>query len=311
MKALRAELVGAAPAPRVRAKAIATPHDWALPPASRSDRTTLTLLNGIDAGHTFTIETSVIVGRDETVEVCIRDDAVSRRHACISRRSDGSFLLEDLESTNGTFVDAVPIKARVLSSGVRIHLGPRVALRFATTDETEDTMQRRLYDSSTRDALTAAFNRAALAERLLSEVAFTRRNGSPLWLLMLDLDHFKLVNDAYGHLVGDQMLREVAHCATSMLRCEDVFARFGGEEFVVLTRDADRRAAFALAERLRCALGAVAVKVGADGVSTTVSIGGAALSECAPPTGEALLALADRRMYAAKTAGRNAACLEG
>ena len=319
VKALRAEIFPATPGPTdtatpqaTRAQlSVPTPHDFIVPSLQRSDRSTLTVLNGVDAGRTFTVATSIVIGRDPSSDLCLDDDAVSRQHARVTRGEGGSFILEDLGSTNGTFVGAVAIKRCVITSGDRIHIGPHIALRFATTDETEDTMQRRLYETSTRDALTGVLNRAALTERLAAEVAFTRRTGTTLWLLMLDLDRFKHINDKYGHLAGDQILRTVAQRAVQVIRVEELFARYGGEEFVVVSRGSDREAATALAERLRQALQGIGISLGGELVSTTVSIGGASLTECDVADGDRLLALADRRLYAAKTAGRNLVCLDG
>jgi len=321
LKAVRAEIVAEAVtrtrarplAPRAPsiAKMIPTPREFVVPPAPHADRSTLTVLSGIDAGRTFALGTTTVIGRDLTADVVIDDEAVSRFHARITRLPDGAFLLEDLGSTNGTFVDAEPVSRWPLASGARVHLGPHVAMRFATTDEAEDTMQRRLYEASTRDPLTGVLNRAALMERLASEVAFTRRSGASVWLLMLDVDRFKLVNDTHGHLVGDQLLCAIARRAASVVRVEDVFARYGGDEFVVLSRAADLEQARALADRMRQSLRGVGLRVGDELVSTFVSIGGGSLGECPNGGGEELVALADRRLYAAKAAGRDRVCLEG
>jgi diguanylate cyclase (GGDEF)-like protein len=290
--------------------AIATPPEFQVPLAPRSDRTTLTVLNGVDAGRTYTVAASVTIGRDAAADICIDDGAVSRTHARLTQIAGGGFVLEDLRSTNGTFVGGLPVRKRTLCSGDRIHVGPHVALRFATTDETEDTLQRRLYEASTRDTLTGALNRAALMDRLTAEVAFARRNASTLWLLMLDIDRFKHVNDTHGHLVGDQLLRAVARRATQTIRVEDIFGRFGGEEFVVLARALDRIAASTLAERLRGELAKVGLRKGGDVVSATVSIGAASLAECKTADVGPLVGLADLRLYAAKATGRNRVCFE-
>jgi two-component system cell cycle response regulator len=321
LKAARAEIVAEAvtgtrsrPLPQ-RAPSIArmmpTPREFIVPPATLADRWTITVLSGMDAGRTFSLGPTTVIGRDLTADVVIDDEAVSRFHARISRLPDGSFLLEDLDSTNGTFVDAEPVTRWPLASGARLHLGPHVALRFATTDEAEDTLQRRLYEASTRDALTGALNRAALMERLAAEVAFTRRSGASVWLLMLDVDRFKAVNDTHGHLVGDQLLCAIARRAARVVRVEDVFARYGGDEFVVLSRAGDIEQARVLADRLRQSLKGVGLRLGDELVSTFVSIGGGSLAECPNGAGEDLVALADRRLYAAKAAGRDRICLEG
>ena len=128
-------------------------------------------------------------------------------------------------------------------------------------------------------------------------MARAERYGNPLALAMLDVDHFKEVNDAHGHLVGDEVLRELAALLRSATRPETVVARYGGEEFVVLLPDADRNDALAVAERLHSATAQVST------VSVTVSIGLALLT--AEDSGDDLMASADAALYEAKTLGRN------
>src|SRR4029079_19176192 len=132
----------------------------------------------------------------------------------------GEYLLEDLQSTNGTFVGAQRAQRCELTTGDRIQLGPNLLLRFAIVDDAEEEMQRRLYESSTRDSLTRAYNRKYFGERLLAEIAHAQRHKNELSLLMLDLDEFKQVNDKYGHLAGDMVLRTVAAQMMRLIRME-------------------------------------------------------------------------------------------
>jgi diguanylate cyclase (GGDEF)-like protein len=233
---------------------------------------------------------------------------VSREHALVTCRSDGAYWIEDLESTNGTFVAGERIKMRELKSGERLQLGPSLVLRFAVTDDAEEELQRRLYESSTKDALTRAFNRKYFTERLVAEVAHSRRHRVKLSVLMLDVDEFKKVNDTYGHLVGDMVLRMVAAAIARLIRVEDLLARYGGEEFVILARSTGRSDAAILGERVREAVAAVEVPIG-DGdppLSVTISIGVSTLADAGPEAGpDELLGLADKRMYMAKEQGRN------
>ena len=178
--------------------------------------------------------------------------------------------------------------------------------RFAVTDEAEERLQRQLFESSIRDPLTQAYNRKYLKERLSAEVAHARRHGTKLALLMLDLDDFKGTNDRNGHLAGDAVLRQVAATVVGLIRIEDVFARFGGEEFVVLTRGDSVQNAAQLGERLRRAIGDTKVQHDGKTLGVTVSIGVAELDEVAPPAGaQALVEKADARLYRAKSLGRN------
>jgi len=286
----------------------------AIPAQARENRATLTLLTGRSAGATFAVQRArpTIIGRAEDADVVLDDSAISRHHARIVRTENGSYLIEDLASTNGTFVNGQTVSRVMLSTGFRVQVGPACVFRFAVVDEAEDSLQRSLYEGATTDSLTGAFNRRHLFDRLDSEVARAQQRGEGLAVLMLDLDRFKLVNDLYGHEAGDRVLRAVAACIRGAMRTSDFLARYGGEEFAVLARTRDPAEAVHLAVRVRRAVESAQIKGAPDGVATTVSIGVATLGECAGG-GDArgLVALADRRLYGAKAAGRNKVCAEG
>jgi len=275
--------------------------------AAARDRPTLTVMTGLDAGRVLPLDgTEHVIGRGHEADIRLEDAAVSREHARVVREPDGTFVLVDLESTNGTFVSGVRIDRRRLVPGDRIQLGPDLVLSFSLSDESEQALQRRLYESSTRDLLTGAFNRTHLFERLAAEVAFAHRHESPLALLMLDLDWFKRINDTHGHLAGDTVLRAVAVQVSRLIRAEDVFARYGGEEFVVLARATPHADAARLAERIREAVGELRLETSGADLAVTVSIGVASVAELGPDAGAAeLVALGDQRLYRAKEAGRN------
>jgi diguanylate cyclase (GGDEF)-like protein len=174
------------------------------------------------------------------------------------------------------------------------------------TDALEEKLQRSLYESSVRDALTGAYNRKHFNERLASEVSYAVRHVTPLALLLLDIDYFKRVNDEHGHLAGDQVLRELAGVIMCTIRAEDMFARYGGEEFAVIARGSDARGAVALAERIRGVAETLAVDFEGLTLRVTISVGVATLS-CAGGSKNvnALIARADEHLYEAKLHGRN------
>jgi diguanylate cyclase (GGDEF)-like protein len=122
---------------------------------------------------------------------------------------------------------------------------------------------------------------------------------------MIDIDHFKRINDTYGHLVGDGVLRHVASTMSQRMRTEDVFARYGGEEFIALLRGAELKAAHQMAERMRVAISTQPAFVQEHRIPVSVSAGCAALACTPEPSPESLIAIADERLYAAKRAGRN------
>ena len=261
----------------------ATEKTLSVPASVNADRATLTVLNGLNAGQILALDNfEHIVGRGTEADIWLEDPAISRLHARFARRPDGRFYVEDLGSTNGTFVAGRKVESRAeLATGDRVQIGPNQLLRFAITDDAEQELQRRLYESSTRDSLTRAFNRKYLNERLLAEIAHARRHRTQLSFLMLDLDRFKEINDTHGHLAGDMVLRVVASHIARLIRIEDVFARYGGEEFVILVRATGHRDAGVLAERVRTTIERLQITPpsGGKALQVSVSIGLSSLSE--------------------------------
>jgi two-component system cell cycle response regulator len=271
------------------------------------DRATLTLLSGASAGAIFSLnEDENIIGRARECVVRVDDPGISRKHARVVREAPRVFVVSDLGSRNGTFVNAARIEKHQLVEGDRITIGPNVEFRFAFTDAAEEDMLRRLYESSVQDALTGAFNRKHFAERLSGEIAYAKRHKTPLSLLIFDLDHFKKVNDSLGHLGGDHVLCSVAAVVKRTLRAEDVLARYGGEEFAIIARGIDVEKAYRFGERVRTTVESAIIEWNRQRVPVTVSIGTAALSCCGDNVAaDALVAKADERLYQAKRSGRN------
>ena len=236
------------------------------------------MLTGLHAGRLAVVDRrGVVVGRGDDADLVVEDPAVSRRHARIAGGPDGTFNVEDLGSTNGTFVAGRRITLSPLTPGDALQLGPEFKLRFSLSNETDESLQRRLYESSVRDPLTHAFNRAYFADRLMVEVAH-RADGEPS-LLMIDLDGLKQVNDRHGHLSGDRALSFVAARIASAIRMGDVLARYGGDEFVVLAGHTNLAEALVLAERVRHVVAQLRFAAGGERVAMTVSVGVASLDE--------------------------------
>ncbi len=182
----------------------------------------------------------------------------------------------------------------------------------------EDVVNRaRLTRSGFTDVLTGWHNRRYLAVRLQEELARARRNGTTIVCLIIDVDHFKRVNDSWGHAAGDEVLKEIAQRIESQVRASDVAARYGGEEFIILLPGTDESAAMLLSERIRGAVSATPVVLPAgESLTMTVSIGIAAATP--PPeaddlktVGDSLIARADVALYAAKAAGRDCVIVDG
>jgi diguanylate cyclase (GGDEF)-like protein len=280
-------------------------------PALRHERATLTLLTGLNAGQVFSIDgAAATLGRSVTSQIRLEDAGLSRDHARIVR--EGSiYRVIDTGSRNGTWVNGVRVAQCELFPGDRLHLGAAVVFRFAIVDETEERLARQLYEASTRDALSGLYNRRYFNERLISEVAFAHRHKSNVGLVLFDIDHFKMINDAHGHQAGDVVLRQVSDCVGKLIRTEDVLARYGGEEFVLLTRSLPQSHLLILGERIRAGIQALPVAHLGESASVTVSAGLASIEECGShATGDMLLLLADERLYKAKSQGRNCVAFE-
>jgi two-component system cell cycle response regulator len=155
------------------------------------------------------------------------------------------------------------------------------------------------------DPLTDAYNRRFGLGRLREEYSRAVRAENPLGVLMFDLDHFKSVNDVYGHLVGDRVLRAVASASRRVLRDGDVLVRYGGEEFLVLLPGAGQADVVEVGERIRRAVAETTVTEGDQRIGVSVSIGGTTYADLATFSPEELVARADAALYAAKNAGRN------
>ena len=156
------------------------------------------------------------------------------------------------------------------------------------------------------DQLTGLYNRYELLEMLAHSGAQSRRSGKPLAMLMLDIDYFKLVNDRYGHLVGDEVLRQVARRANERLRRSDVMTRYGGEEFLALLPDTDLEGAIVVAQDIRQAIEMHPMVVGGKEIPITISIGvHAGVFGNALDAADAMISASDRALYQAKEQGRN------
>ena len=245
----------------------------------------------------------VVLGRSEQCEIILDDESVSRQHAKIFATDEG-YCIEDLGSTNGVLVNDELVESQKLRTGDRIQLGQRI-FRFLADTDVEAQYHETVYSMMTRDGLTSAFNKRYLLECLDREIARASRHQRQLAVTLLDIDHFKSVNDTHGHLVGDEVLRELAIRLDCVLREGQVFARFGGEEFAILDGEGDLDSAAEVAERCRAAIASEPFETSDGPLEITISLGVAIPDLKANQSRDELLAVADERLYAAKRAGRN------
>ena len=276
----------------------------------------ITVLTGEHAGHFYTLGGSGgVLGRGESADVVFNEDTVSRRHAAIRRDGEG-YTLTDLGSHNGTHLDGLAIHGTIaLPRQSRIQLGTQLVLQFNALDLLGVEAFQKLSQALHLDPLTGTGNRLHLEQRLAEELSYARRHGQPFGVLLLDLDHFKDVNDTHGHLVGDQVLAALGRLLLDTCRSEDAVFRYGGEEFSVLVRGLGADELQRMAERIRKVVAGRSIPVAArttqDGqgarstVRITVSIGVASLDLDRQSDRSKILLQADRALYAAKTWGRN------
>ena len=312
---VRADVVAGPPARRQRGdttKVMVTGEQEPFRPHVESrDQFALTIIAGPSAGSLIMMDgDEMIIGRGATATERIDDEGLSREHVRIFRRG-GGYWIEDLQSTNGTFINGVPIPyAAPLNNADRVQLGRTLILRFQLQDKMEHAAARRLYDTAVRDPLTRLYNRRFLDERLTEEFAYSARHQSALSVVLMDIDHFKSVNDTYGHAAGDEVLRQVAMVVQETVRLEDVATRYGGEEFCVVARGIEAQGAMALSERLRSRISGLLIDTGSDQLLRVTSSFGVATFDHLHPyvTGATLVQAADAALYHAKATGRDRSC---
>jgi two-component system, cell cycle response regulator len=268
----------------------------------------LVMLGGLDMGKVIPVGPGgIIIGRSEQCHLVVRDDGVSREHVHVVLDGSDSVLVRDLGSTNGTYVRGKRIDEARLKNGQKLFVGRRTVLKFVIQDPVDLSYQKEIFESSTRDHLTGVFNRRYFSEKMAADISFGHRHGLPLSLLMLDIDHFKQINDRYGHDVGDEVLRVFTETVSRTIRTEDVLARYGGEEFMVIAQGTGMTGAIALGERIRQQISSRLEWGCAPGVEIklTVSAGVVTMRPGAGLDAGRLITAVDENMYAAKNGGRD------
>lgn len=269
-------------------------------------------LAGRDMGRRFLLaQRKVTLGRSDMADVTIDDDDASRLH-CEIISAPAGVMLADLGSTNGTFINGQKVTKHLLSDGDQIQIG-RSVFRFTRANHVEAHYFDEMFRLTNTDPLTGVYNKRYFLSMLERELARAERHQRQTALLMLDLDHFKKVNDTFGHVAGDAVLVEASKRISAVLTSEDLLARFGGEEFVALLDETSLEEAALVAERIRAAIAERPVEHAGTSIQVTTSVGVSGLQEVAGSDDaatrtqrvEALLTLADTKLYEAKNAGRN------
>lgn len=283
-------------------------QDSMRPPAPLPGRedVSILVLSGPASGHFHRVPRSGgVIGRDPDVEIRIADPGISRRHVSIDRNETGHYEVHDLDSRYGLYVEGRRVKRHILEDGDRLQLSGETTVRIRYQDPKETEILERIREDLTRDPLTGVHNRRHFLERLEQEYAFARRHKAPIALLMIDVDHYKRINDEQGHHAGDEILRTIARSLQATIRTEDLLARYGGDEFVVLARGLLPDEARAFAERLGKGVREKGFKVGEVSYQLSLSIGIAWYGPTHVVTMMELVARADAALYQAKRQGRD------
>jgi diguanylate cyclase (GGDEF)-like protein len=277
---------------------------------------------GANPGRRFTLgKPEHVVGRRSELELPLDIDSVSRRHARLVKDGDG-WAVEDLGSTNGTWVNDAQVHLRhKLRNGDTLRFGEAV-VKFLHGSNVERAYHEEIYRMSILDALTGVHNKRFFVEVLEREVARVHRHGVPLALVLFDVDHFKKINDTYGHLAGDSVLQNLCRRLRPRIRREDLLARIGGEEFACVLPDTSLSGARAFAEDLRNLVAREPFLAEENSLTVTISLGVCVLEQVTSPQhgrhhgsdrtdaqvrsdAQELVRRADEKLYDAKKRGRN------
>jgi diguanylate cyclase (GGDEF)-like protein len=260
-----------------------------------------------DLGRRHVLDQEVVtIGRDRENDIVLDSDSVSRRHARIEHR-EARIYLTDLDSTNGTYVndDSEPVRDCQLRRGDQVKIGDTI-FKYLSGSDVESQYHETIYNMTITDGLTDVRNKKKLDELLGKEIPRAVRHNRDLSLLMIDIDHFKDVNDTYGHLAGDSVLRDLAGILQKRLRPDDELGRYGGEEFAAMLPETSLNGALKIAEDLRALVEQHRFVVEGEQIRVTVSIGAAALTGGMDAKG--FFRAADEMLYKAKNSGRNRVC---
>jgi diguanylate cyclase (GGDEF)-like protein len=260
-----------------------------------------------DLGRRFLLDKdSITIGRGRNNDIVLPSDCVSRRHSRLERRSDGIYVI-DVGSTNGTWLndDSEKVTEKRLERGDQLRVGDTI-FKYLSGSDVEVQYHEIIFRMTVTDGLTNLSNRKQLDILLQEEIPRARRHGRDLAVLMLDIDHFKTINDTYGHLAGDSVLRGLAGILQKRLRPSDRLGRYGGEEFCAILPETSLLSAAKIGEELRALVAAHSFVSEDHKIRVTISIGAGALE----PGMEAadLYRAADEMLYKAKRTGRNKVC---
>jgi diguanylate cyclase (GGDEF)-like protein len=265
----------------------------------------LVTIYGAHIGRKYDLDSDqgeVVLGRDVGAGLHVDDDSVSRAH-CRLIRADGGWQIEDLGSTNGTYVAGEPVQMATLRDGDLIKVGSTI-FKYLSASNVEAAYHEEIYRMAIFDGLTQIHNRRYFEEFTEREIARSRRHNRQLSLLIFDVDHFKSINDQFGHLSGDYALRKLAATVRARIRREELFARYAGDEFVVVLPETTPNEAQKFGEIIRELVDETRFVFEGQELPVTISMGVGGVTD-GTHTPAQLVATADAALYRAKEHGRN------
>jgi diguanylate cyclase (GGDEF)-like protein len=268
----------------------------------------LVVFIGNDSGKRHKLKPGTMtIGRSPRADISLDDDRISGIH-CLIKWTDDIIAIEDKGSTNGTYVDSQKIGYAHLPPGVAFQIGHSV-MKIEYKDESEIRLEESLVHRASIDTLTGIFNRQHFMSLASKEIAYARRHQQAVGIIMIDIDNFKRVNDNYGHLIGDFILAQVSSVISEGKRAEDLFGRYGGEEFIILPRGKiDKENVFNQCEHIRKAVEKFEFCHAEACLRLTISIG---FHLSRPDNGKVesflngLIDKADHALYLSKEKGKN------
>jgi diguanylate cyclase (GGDEF)-like protein len=261
----------------------------------------LVIISGDDMGRRYELGlTEISIGRADTCTICVPSDQVSRKHATVQHIL-GRYYLVDNGSTNGTFINEQRLERAKLQDGDQIRVGKTV-LKY-TESHVEQRYFEHVFNLASMDALTGAFNKRYFDESFAKETLRAQQSATPLSLILFDIDHFKKINDTFGHPAGDAVLKNVSSAVAAQLRDGDALYRVGGEEFALLLCDTPLSMGVQAAEAVRGLIAELVTDFNGTIIEVTLSLGAAELGPSELPA--AFYQRTDALLYAAKRGGRN------
>ncbi len=268
----------------------------------------LVIYTGNDSGCRYKLNSGFMtIGRSPEADISIEDERISRIH-CVIKLLGHTITIEDKGSTNGTYVDARKISRAQLLPGASLQLGHSI-MKIEYKTEAEVRSEKKLLQRASLDALTGIFNRHHFNKLALIEMAYAGRHKLPTGVVLMDIDNFKRVNDTYGHQSGDLVLAQLANTVINNKRTDDLFGRYGGDEFIILPRgEISTEGLQVHCERIRKAVEGFEFCFEDICVRITISLGFHITKTVSSDTETMLFDLirkADQALYLAKERGRN------